>query len=517
MKTAAYARYSSESQRAASIDDQARNCREHCARNGWPDPVVYSDAAISGARADRPGYRRMLAAAAAADFDVLLIDDLSRLSRDSVEAQQCVRRLRFAGVRVIAISDGIDTDDRGHKIGVGLRGLMGELYLDDLRDKTHRGQRGRALAGASAGGLPYGYRVTTTGQRAIDVEQAEVVRRIFADYAAGLSPRAIAHALNRERVPAPRGGTWAVSAINPDVRRGIGILANPLYIGRMTWNRSRWVKHPDTGRRLRQERPRDEWITTEHPELAILTQAQWTAAQARLPRAERRSGRPPSALLSGLLRCGGCGGPLVIVDAHKYGCARAKDRGTCPAPVRLDRRAAETAMLAGVREQLLSDTAFRRFQRAVTERMRATTPDTAALTRALADAQRERDNILRAIRAGIITPSVKAELEAVEAALDAAQRARDTAATHRPATILPRARERWQALVRDIEDKTRGNARARAALAAIIGTAIVKTENGDLVAEIAASQTMMVAGAGSVHCLQGPIRIQIPPRRSRAS
>ena len=145
------------------------------------------------------------------------------------------------------------------------------------------------------------------------------------------------------------------------------------------------------------------------------------------------------------------------------------------------------------------------------------TPDTAALTRALADAQRERDNILRAIRAGIITPSVKAELESAEAAADAAQRALDAAATHRPAAILPRARERWRALVRDIADKTRGNARARAALAAIIGTATVKNENGNLVAEIAASQTMMVAGAGSVHCLQGPIRIPIPPRRSRAS
>lgn len=71
--------------------------------------------------------------------------------------------------------------------------------------------------------------------------------------------------------------------------------------------------------------------------------------------------------------------------------------------------------------------------------------------------------------------------------------------------------------MRDISDKTRGNARARAALAAIIGTAVVKNENGDLVAEIAASQTMMVAGAGYVHCLQGPIRIQILPRRSRAS
>ena len=517
MRTAAYARYSSENQSAASIDDQLRNCREYCARQGWPAPIVYSDAAMSGARSDRPGYRRMLAESSR--FDVLLIDDLSRLSRDSVEAQQSVRRLRFSGVRVIAIADGIDTDDKGHKIGVGLRGLMGEIYLDDLREKTHRGLRGRALAGASAGGLPYGYRVTDTGVREIDPVQADIVRRIYDDYIAGLSPRAIAAALNRDRIPSPRGSTWACSAINPDVRRGIGILANPIYIGTQTWNRSRWIKHPDTGRRIRQERPQCEWITTEHPELAIVTRAQWDAVQSRLPNhATRGRGRRPSALLSGVLRCGCCGGPLVIVDAYKYGCARAKDRGTCADPIRVDRVAVERAMLAGIREQLLSDAAYQRFQRAVTDRIREAAPNTAALERALADATRERDNILRAIRAGIITPSVKADLAAAEASMASAQRALDDAMRYRPAAILPRARERWDAIVRDLADRARGNARARTAIATLIGTATVRNENGGLVAEIAVSQSQisMVAGAGYVQYLHEPIRITIPTTVSRA-
>jgi site-specific DNA recombinase len=271
MRVAAYARFSSDSQREASIEDQLRNCRAYCAKQGWPDPVVYSDSAISGARNDREAYLRMLREAVR--FDVLLVDDLSRFGRDKDEIGKTVKRLTFAGVRLVGVCDGVDTARKGHKVDVGLRGLMSEIYLDDLADKTHRGLSGRALAGASAGGLPYGYRVTTTGAREIDEAQAVVVRRIVAEYLAGQSPRAIARGLNRDGIPSPRGKTWALSAIYGDMRRGIGILANPIYVGRQVWNRSRWVKHPDTGRRVRQERPAAEWITTDQPELAIVDAA----------------------------------------------------------------------------------------------------------------------------------------------------------------------------------------------------------------------------------------------------
>lgn len=177
MRVAAYARYSSAAQREASLDDQLRNCRVYCGRMGWPEPVAYTDAAMSGSRNDRPGYLRLVADSLR--FDVIVVDDLSRLSRDSIEVAQAIRRLTFAGVRVVGVSDGTDTGRKGHKAEVGLRGIMSELYLADLADKTHRGLTGRALAGSSAGGLPYGYRVTERGQRAVVESQAAVVRRIL--------------------------------------------------------------------------------------------------------------------------------------------------------------------------------------------------------------------------------------------------------------------------------------------------------------------------------------------------
>ena len=492
MRVAAYARYSSDQQRDASLDDQLRNCRAYCVRAGWAAPVAYTDAAMSGARNDRPGYLRLLADASR--FDVILLDDLSRLSRDSVEAQQAVKRLRFAGVRVIGVSDGLDTGRKGHKAEVGLRGLMGELYLDDLRDKTHRGLTGRALAGASAGGLPYGYRVTDTGQRAIREDQANTVRRIFADYIAGQSARSIAVALNQEGVPSPRGSTWAVSAIYGDVKRGIGILANPIYVGTQTWNRSQWIKHPDTGRRVRRERPPEEWVTVEHPHLAIIDRRTWEAAQAAMKRrghAGGNKGRAPRSLLAGLLRCEECGGPITMIDAHSYGCSTAKNRGTCQNRQRVKARDADTAMVAGVRDALLTEEAMKAWQSAIARHMKAQAGSGADVRRRLAQAQLERDNIMTAIRQGIITPSTKAALEAAEKAIVDAQ-----AAQQAPALIMPDVRNRLRRIADTLADRTRQVPAAREALRALIGEATLRNENGNPFAEIAGSHLAMVAGAG---------------------
>lgn len=515
MRIAAYARYSSDVQREASLEDQLRNCRAFCVRMGWPAPVEYQDAAISGARNDRPGYLRLLADAAR--FDVILVDDLSRLSRDSVETSMAIRRLKFAGVRVIGVSDGVDTSRPGHGLEVGLRGIMSEQYLADLADKTHRGLTGRALSGASAGGLPYGYRVgAKAGERVVDPQQADVVRRIYADFLAGGTARSIAAALNREGVPTARaGGSWAASAIHGDRKRGIGILANPIYVGRQVWNRSDWVKHPETGKRIRKERPRSEWITTEKPELAIIDAATWHAVQRRLERQgacigkRGGPGRPPRYLLSGLLRCAECGGPLVMVDAKAYACSVAKERGTCSSRLRLPRREAETNLLAGVQQQLLSEEAFQAFRKAYAAAAKAQRPDTDALAAKLASAERVRANLMAALRAGIITPTTKAEMLAAEAAVTAAQAELERARAATPARLVPQMREKWEGIVKALAQRGRDLPKARDALQALIGLATVRNENGAILAEIAPCPINVVAGAGCGHHLPEPIRIQL--------
>ncbi len=100
----------------------------------------------------------MLEPAKARQFDVLLVDDLSRLSRDEAELILTRRKLLFWEVRLIGASDGYDSDAKGRKIQATMRGLMNDMFLDDLREKTHRGLVGQALKGNNCGGRLYGYR-----------------------------------------------------------------------------------------------------------------------------------------------------------------------------------------------------------------------------------------------------------------------------------------------------------------------------------------------------------------------
>jgi DNA invertase Pin-like site-specific DNA recombinase len=506
MRTLFYGRYSTDKQRAASIDDQLRNCVTRCDREGWPRPLQFADHAISGARADRPQYLRLLAEARKGD--VILVDDLSRFGRDKDEISHAVKKLIFNGVRLVGVSDGVDTARESYKVDVGLRGLMSELYRDELASKTHRGLTGRALSGASAGGLPYGYRVTSKGRREIDEARAQVVRRIYADYLAGRTARQIALALNREGVPSARSNTWAMTAIHGDQRRGIGILANPIYCGRQVWNRSHWVKHPERSGRIRRERPEHEWITSEHPELAIVDAATFDAVQARLRRRAqvKTGGSHPKHLLSGLLRCGRCGGPMVAVDRYRYGCATAKDRGTCTSRVRVPRAAAEAALLAGIKENLLSEDAFQQFQREVQAEMKRAAPDPAAARAALASAERLRENILAALRAGIITPSTRAELIAAESAVEDAKAALAELRRDTTVQLLPRAREIWRGLVGRLED-VRDIPKAREAIREMIGTASVVQDGDSLYAELGESEIRLVAGARYVRYLTAPARV----------
>ncbi|WP_114689458.1 recombinase family protein [Polynucleobacter necessarius] len=120
--------------------------------NQWAIVHHFEDRAISGASKDRPGFREMLKAAQSKEFDVLLVDDLSRLSRDDIETKQVISRFKYQGLRIIGVRDGYDSSGKGEKIQTSMRGLMNELYLDDLREKAHRGMAGQASRGYSTGG-----------------------------------------------------------------------------------------------------------------------------------------------------------------------------------------------------------------------------------------------------------------------------------------------------------------------------------------------------------------------------
>lgn len=145
MRLALYARFSTDQQRDASIDDQLRICREHAARQGWTDVVGhYEDRAASGASLVRAGIQRLLSDARAKKFDAVLAESLDRFSRDQERIAHLYNRLTRDGVQMVTISDGVIG-----RLHIGLKGTMNALYLDDLRDK-----RGAVFAAVSKPGSP---------------------------------------------------------------------------------------------------------------------------------------------------------------------------------------------------------------------------------------------------------------------------------------------------------------------------------------------------------------------------
>ncbi|MCV0369178.1 MAG: recombinase family protein [Filomicrobium sp.] len=386
MKVAIYARYSSDNQRDASIADQFRMCRLHAEKQGWHIVEEYSDHAISGASLIRPGIQALMADAMGGRFDLILAEAMDRLSRDQEDIAGIFKRMSYADVKMFTLSEGEVTH-----LHVGLKGTMNALFLKDLADKTRRGQRGRVEAGKSGGGNAYGYDVVKKfdangepirGDRTINEAQAEVVRRIFRDYAAGKSAKTIAFALNRDGIAAPSGGDWGFSTINGNPKRGNGILNNEMYVGKIVWNRQRFVKDPSTGKRQARPNPEEEWVIQEAPELRILDDDLWSAVKARQEKnkiARKENGeadlsrintrRRPKYLFSGLTKCSCCGGGYSAISATLIGCATARNKGTCNNRVNIRRDELESRVLNALRTKLVDPELFAHFCEVFTQEM----------------------------------------------------------------------------------------------------------------------------------------------------
>src|SRR5262245_46610506 len=438
-RVALYARYSSDQQRKASIEDQFRLCRLYAEKQGWTIVDTHQDRAVSGASLIRPGIRALLADALRGHFEVVLAEALDRISRDQEDVAGIFKRMAFAGVKIITLSEGEITH-----LHVGLKGTMNALFLKDLADKTRRGMRGRVEAGKAGGGLCYGYDVVkrndaagepVRGERRINEAEAEIVRRIFREFASGRSPRSIALGLNHEGVPGPFGSTWGDTTIRGHACRGNGILNNELYVGCLVWNRQRFIKDPNMGRRVSRRNPEAEWIRTEVPELRIVDDVLWQAAKARQAelahifaattvgvreaRAKRiNSARRHAFLLSGLLVCGCCRGKYGIITKERYGCLNHHRRVSCSNSRTIQRAIIEERVLAGLTERLVSADAVAEAVRAYHEEMnrqnQARRAQAEADRKALAKIERAIAGIIAAIEDGLYQPTMKARLAALE-------------------------------------------------------------------------------------------------------
>ncbi|WP_082818868.1 recombinase family protein [Cupriavidus nantongensis] len=516
MRALIYSRFSSDKQRESSIEDQVRICRARCEAEGCEVVAEIGDEGISGSTpvSNRPAGAKLLADALAERFDVLVLEGLDRLARDQVEQERIVRRLEHRGIRIIGVSDGYDSKMGSRKIMRGVRGLINELYLDDLRHKTHRGQEGQFERGFIVGGKSYGYDIVRDagGSRyQVNQEEARHVRWIFEKYAAGWSARRIAYALNEMRVPSPRGRLWAVSAIFGSAAKGSGLLSNELYVGRYIWNRSQWIKDPDTGKRQRVERPESEWHRAELPDLQIVDDETWLAVRARMdaPRllGGRGKGQAPRTLFSGMLRCALCGAPVVSINSTQYGCINRKDRGptVCPG-VAVARDRLDTRLLALVRDELFSQAALGELEQLVratiAERQKASSRASKATRERLAELDAEIGRLVDAIAKVGMSDSLQKRLMAAEA-----EKAKLAVI---PSAVAPAALANvtdLMALIKrrilSIQEALRqgDTARARTVLADIFGPITLVRRDDAVYAEFATSAETMLLAASGKHSL----------------
>jgi DNA invertase Pin-like site-specific DNA recombinase len=450
MRCACYARFSSDLQRDTSLDDQIATARRYAAAHGWSvlDAHIYTDAAVSGASLERPGIQALLAAAERRPlpFDVVLVDDSSRISRDVSDAIRVLQQLRFQGVRVLYLSQNIDSANEQAETLVAVHGVVDSLYLKELAKKTKRGLAGQVDRGFATGSITFGYRTVPvpdpSGRLDVDghpvllgkrveivADEARTVVQIFEWYADGLGIGRIVERLNWDGLRGPRGARWKDGAVKR-------VIANEKYTGKLIWGKKTFERRPGTSRQVVRPVPREQWRVHERPELRIVSDDLWHRVQAR--RAVIREALPGGGtlmrgrnaalhsrhLFSGFMRCGLCGGAVVAVTGGygtpRYGCQRSWRNGTLACSNRLTIRAkvADSYLLAGLKAELLDPSTARYITEALAEALNRRIDDRPRLLDEAAaardEAQRRLQRLIDAIENGAPASALGGALRARE-------------------------------------------------------------------------------------------------------
>jgi site-specific DNA recombinase len=510
VRLAIYARYSSDQQNERSIDDQVRLCRDHAARLGGDVVGIYADYALSGdVLRNRPQAIRLLTDARAGSCDAVLAESLDRLSRDQEDIAGIFKRLRFAGVRLLTVSEG----EIG-ELHIGLKGTMNALFLRDLAAKIRRGQRGRAADGLIPGGLSYGYEVVRQldakgelirGRRRIKEDEAAAIRRIFEEYASGRSSRMIAAGLNRDAIPSPRGGQWGASAINGGRARASGILYNEAYVGKLVYNRTTFSKDPETGRRISRALPVGERVTATVESLRIISDDLWQAVQNRKARYAAmpiHKCRRPRHLFSGLIFCGDCGGAYTIKSGDQLACSAHREKSTCDNGRTIRVPEIERRVFDGLRRRLLAPESIAQLVIEYSaERARLHELDKRTrgnIAKRVAQAKQRIERLVDAIAAGTATRATCERLIAEEAECARMEqelwhleaRARSVIELH------PRAISRYQERVAALTEALRGENPEREAAIAILRSLVDRIDVTPLPArgQVALTAYGLIAG-----------------------
>lgn len=416
VRAAVYARHSSTKQNARSCDEQIDRVRFMLGRGEVESRLhpgrriellpewMIKDEAISGRSAAREGYQVLtdMLNSRKCPFEIIIVDDLTRLNRDLGNSLQLYQLAQFAGVEIVSVSDRLSSADPNARTFFTVKGMVGEMSNDAHAERTLRGMEMKIVAGFSCGDTPYGYksqatRIAIEGSREvprdfkilIDEEKAKIVRRIFTLFAEGHGRSAICRILNAEKIPwpgfyykMPKGSGWSTTSV-------LTILTSQKYIGVWRWKKTKYLLNPQSGQKIQQQRPEREWIApqvADREDLRIVSQRLWNRVQQTFEQIHachethghwgRFRSSVPLHMLSGLLKCSTCGGNMIVASGSKggfYGCFEACRKGTCSNKRMIRRVRLEKAIIEHLTSYLAEPELFtlaaQHYNRAMNDRM----------------------------------------------------------------------------------------------------------------------------------------------------
>lgn len=390
-----YARYSSSNQREESIEGQIRICTEYAKKKGYKITNQYIDRAMTGKNDNRPAFRQMLNDSDKGMFDVLLVYKTDRFARNRYDSAIHKTRLKKNKVQIEYAAEQIPNDSTAVLIEGFLENLA-EYYSVNLSENTKRGKYENALKKKSNGGVtPIGYK-RIDGSLVIDEEKAPIIRFIFQNYIDGISYANIIKKA-RERY----GIKLSMSGLKL-------ILQNEVYTGKYIYNTY----------------DGETFVYEDNHEAIVSRETYEKAKEKRL--ANKRS---PNAgkgkrkyALSGLIKCGECGGHIIVSHSYKNGepaffrlyCLNRKEHKNCNNPTR-KMEIVENAVIEAIKNKILD----RKTIKTLAEKACSLQEDNSLdklkeLQTELKNVQKSKNNIIAAIEQGIITPTTKDRLQELE-------------------------------------------------------------------------------------------------------
>ena len=343
-RVALYARYSSPMQSPKSIPDQLRECHRLVASLGGQVEAEYTDAEQTGKIAVfRTGLQTLRADIRRGLYTAICAESLDRISRNRTHLSQIYDELEYYGIAILTTQYGGPVDD----VHLALGATMNAIWMKDLSAKTRRGQVGLIERGRHITGPAYGYRLANRiedgqivrGIREIHPETGPVIQKIFELYAGGMSGRALARYLNEQGIAPPRKAKqWTYNVLIGFNARST-ILTNWIYKGLLVYGATERVLNPVTGRYKFRPLPQDSWEIVPVPELRLVDDATWDAAQEHMLATSRprkhfhkhgllHKGYYP---LTPLLRCPRCKGPVRTIAPDRWACQNSRAGRSCSA------------------------------------------------------------------------------------------------------------------------------------------------------------------------------------------